>query len=284
MTEADIRSVIKNIVAQLLAPSESMTVPVEVSARHVHLSDYDVERLFGAGHKLTPKRELSQPDQFLCEERVTILTPKGELRNVALLGPTRKDTQVELSLTDAKALGIEAPIRQSGDLSGACDVYLVSERGMIAAPRSTIVAQNHIHMTQADADRYGVYDGERLSVRMNTTRPITFDDVIVRVNNNFKLAMHIDFDESNACAFKYGDQGLLLGRADAPSSKATVSKPEPPQESQHYGGLINESKARDIIKNCGKLIILPKSAILTPSALDVFRASGVHIEREGKTC
>lgn len=192
------------------SPSQPGKIPVEVSARHVHLTQKDVDALFGAGHQLTPKRELSQPGQFLCEERVTLITGKGEIKNVAVLGPVRKSTQVELSFTDARGLGLAVPVRQSGDTEGGGDVYIFSDKDMVRAPGSVIVAKNHIHMTCKDAQAFGVKDNQSVRVKMNTSRPVTFEDVIVRVSDQFSLAMHIDFDEANACAFQTGNTGSLL--------------------------------------------------------------------------
>lgn len=211
MNETAVKEIIASVIANLnigeIQPEN--TVPVEVSARHVHLSQEDVERLFGPGHTLTSKRALSQPGQFLAEERVSIVTSKGEFRNVAVLGPARSATQVEISMTDAKSLGLSAPVRQSGDVKGSPDICIFSKENMILAKEAVIVAQNHIHMTPKDAASYGVHDGQRVKVTMNTARPIAFEDVVIRVNDTFRLAMHIDFDEANACGFEKNDTGTL---------------------------------------------------------------------------
>ena len=213
MNEQQIQQLITGVVTQLLLASEQAdtdTVPVEVSARHVHLTQADVEALFGPGHTLTHKRDLSQPGQFLAEERVSIVTAKGVFQNVAVLGPVRKHTQVEISLTDARALGLKSPIRQSGDLQGCPGVCLLAGERMIRVEECAMVAQNHIHMTPADAARYGVTDGQKVQVKLETARPVTFDDVVIRVREDFALAMHIDFDEANACAFQNGARGRLV--------------------------------------------------------------------------
>lgn len=173
-------------------------VPVEVSARHVHLTQEAVECLYGEGHHLTKKRDLSQPGEFLSEERVKIVTAKGEFSNVAVLGPTRSAVQVELSLTDSKSLGIKAPVNLSGDLSGAANVLLIGPKGIYRADQSAIVAKTHIHMTPRDAESFGVKDGQKVRVQLQSDRPATLDDVIIRVKDSFSLAMHIDFDEANA--------------------------------------------------------------------------------------
>lgn len=211
MNEELVRQVVNSVMTQfLLAGEQKSEVPAEVSARHVHLSAADVEALFGPGRTLTPKRPLSQPGQFLAEERVAIVTAKGEIRNVAVLGPARSHTQVELSLTDARALGLDAPVRQSGDTVGCPGVCLLAGDRMIQVEEAVMVAQNHIHMTPADAASYGVHDGQKVRVTMQTKRPVTFEDVVIRVREDFALAMHIDFDEANACVFKNGDTGRIV--------------------------------------------------------------------------
>ena len=212
-SEKDIRDIVASIVAQTAvspAADSAQTVPVEISARHVHLTREAVDKLFGAGYKLTPKRDLSQPGQFLSEERVKIVTRKGELDNIAVLGPERQAVQVELSMTDARALGLKAPIRLSGDLTGAADVIIIGPMGMIEAKGSAIVARAHLHMTPQDAQRYGVNNGEKVSIRMDTERPMTINDVEVRVSSTSKLAVHIDFDEANAAALSGDGQGWLI--------------------------------------------------------------------------
>ena len=208
MNENEIRSIVAKVLSQI--GDDKKPVPIEASARHVHLTKEAVETLFGAGMTLTKKRDLSQPGEFLSEQRLKLVTAKGEIANVAVLGPERKAVQVELSMTDCRTLGIKAPVNLSGDLSGAGDVYLVSDRAVLDAKGSVIVAQNHIHMTPADADYYGVTDGQNVSVKTNTPRPVSFDNVIIRVNKNFALAMHIDFDEANACLLGKNDTGKIV--------------------------------------------------------------------------
>ena len=211
MNEQELQQLISSVVKQMLVKeTPTDTVPVEVSARHVHLTQADVEALFGAGHTLTHKRNLSQPGQFLAEERVSVVTGKNTFHNVAVLGPVRDHTQVELSLTDARALGLKPPIRQSGDTKGCPAVCLLAGSQMIRAEEAVMIAQNHIHMTPADARRYGVSDGQVIKVEMGTQRPVIFDDVVVRVRDDFALAMHIDLDEANACAFQNGESGRVV--------------------------------------------------------------------------
>ncbi len=187
---------------------ESGLVEVEVSARHVHLTQEDVERLFGKGAKLHEKRPLSQPGQFLSEERVTLVGPKGKKEHVAVLGPVRSATQVELSISDCVALGVKAPVRESGDLRDAGPIAIETEGGRIEAGQAVIVAKSHVHVPPKIAQELKLQDKEHVSVRVLTERPVTFDNVVIRVSDAFRYKMHIDFDEANAAQVS----GFTLGR------------------------------------------------------------------------
>ncbi|OGO90685.1 MAG: propanediol utilization protein [Clostridiales bacterium GWF2_38_85] len=180
--------------------SEKKLILVETSARHVHVTDKDLEILFGKGHTLTKKKELSQPGQFACEERLDVVGPKNTIKNISILGPTRKSTQVEVSFTDARTLGVTAPIRESGHISASAPCKLVGSAGEIEIPEGVIIAKRHIHMTPKDAEEYGVTDKQIVCVRINSERPVILCDTVIRVNKNFAPAMHIDTDESNAAA------------------------------------------------------------------------------------
>lgn len=172
---------------------------VETSARHVHLSQEHLEILFGAGYELTRKKDLSQPGQYACEERVTIVGSKKEMPGVSILGPVRKATQVELSLTDARSIGVAAPIRESGDIAGSGACKIIGPKGEIEITEGVIAAKRHIHATPADAKDLGVENGEIVNVKIDTDgRSLVFGDVVVRVSDTYALAMHIDTDESNA--------------------------------------------------------------------------------------
>lgn len=174
------------------------TILVETSARHVHLSQTDLETLFGEGYTLTNKKDLSQPGQFACAEKVTVVGPKGETK-MSILGPTRNATQVEVSLTDARSLGIKALVRESGDIEGTEGCQLIGPAGKVEIPCGVIAAKRHIHMTPADAAEFGVADKDVVSVEVKTDgRSLTFGDVVCRVSDSYALAMHIDTDESNA--------------------------------------------------------------------------------------
>ena len=172
-------------------------VIIETSARHVHLSREHVEILFGAGYTLTKKKDLSQPGQFACEEKVEIIGEKGSLK-ASILGPERPASQVEISLTDARSIGVKAPIRESGDVAGTGACTIKGPCGQVTLTEGVIAAKRHIHLTPADAEAFGVSDKQIVKVKTNGARPLIFDDVVVRVNPNFAAAMHIDTDESNA--------------------------------------------------------------------------------------
>ncbi len=183
-------------------------IDLEASGRHVHVTREQAQTLFG--HSLTPKRPLSQPGQFLANERVTVIGPKGQFHNVAVLGPERKDAQVEISLTDGKTLGITPPIRQSGDVKNSPGATLVGEKGQITLTQGVIAAQRHIHITPADAEKFGVKDGQTVTLQTYTARPVQFQDTVVRVSDKFATTVHLDYDEANACGFQPGDLGRIV--------------------------------------------------------------------------
>ena len=183
-------------------------VELEASGRHVHVTREQAQALFG--HCLTPERPLSQPGQFLARERVTLRGPKGEFRDVAVLGPERKQAQVEISLTDGRTLGIQPPIRLSGDIQGSPGAVLVGSRGRVTLEQGVIAAQRHIHLTPEAAAHFGVTDRQRVKLQALTERPVIFQDVIVRVSPDFAPYAHLDYDEANACGFQKGDLGRIL--------------------------------------------------------------------------
>ncbi len=186
-------------------------VLIETSARHVHLSRKDLDTLFGEGYELTKKKDLSQPGQFACNERVDIIGPKRTLTGVSILGPVRKNTQVEISLTDSRSIGVEAHIRESGDTAGSAPCKIVGPKGEVELSQGVIVAKRHIHMTSADAQEFGVKDKDVVSVKVKTdARSLVFGDVVVRVSDSFSLAMHIDTDESNAAGIKSAVFGTVI--------------------------------------------------------------------------
>ena len=201
MTEAEMRALVDHIAAQLF-------VPVEASGRHVHVTREQALALFG--HPLTPKRPLSQPGQYLAEERVKVIGPKGEFANVAVLGPERSKGQVEISLTDGKSLGIQPPIRQSGDVENTPGAVLEGSLGRVKLSQGVIAAQRHIHLTPEDGAKFGVRDKQVVKLQVFSKRPVVFEDVLVRVRQDFAAAVHLDYDEANACGFENGDLGRIL--------------------------------------------------------------------------
>lgn len=183
-------------------------VELEASGRHVHVTAQQALELFG--HPLTPKRPLSQPGQYLANERLAIIGPKGKLENVAVLGPERKEAQVEVSMTDARVLGVEAPVRLSGDVKDSPGITLVSDRSRVHLRQGCLVAQRHIHLTPGDAKRFGVTDKQVVKLKTFTERPVIFENVAVRVSPDFASYVHLDYDEANACGFRKGDLGRIL--------------------------------------------------------------------------
>ena len=182
-------------------------VPLEASGRHVHVTAAQAQALFG--HSLTPKRPLSQPGQYLANERLTVVGPKGRFENVAVLGPERKEAQVELSLTDARALGLTVPVRLSGNVEGSPGATLVGPCGIVKLAEGVMAAQRHIHLNPREAEQFGVKDGQTVRLHTYTDRPAIFEDTVVRVHPNFAAAVHLDYDEANACGFRQGDLGRI---------------------------------------------------------------------------
>lgn len=195
---------------ELYKVNQSLTIPVAVSARHVHLTQEAVEALFGEGYQLTPYKPLSQPGQFACNERVTLVGPKNKIERVRILGPVRSKNQVEISRTDEFFLGIDAPIRASGHVEGSPGIHLIGDKGELTIKEGVICAWRHIHMTPKDAEKFGVKDKDVVEVRVqNNKRPITFGNVLVRVKDSYKLEMHIDTDEGNAAELNTGTEAVL---------------------------------------------------------------------------
>ena len=201
MNNADFEALARVIMGRIF-------VPLEASGRHVHVTQQQAQTLFG--HGLTPKRPLSQPGQYLANERVTVMGPKGKFENVAVLGPERKEAQVEISLTDGRALGITPPVHPSGDVSGSPGCILVGPKGQVGIRQGVIAAQRHIHMTPEDAAQMKVTDKQVVKLQVYTTRPLIFEDVLVRVSPDFATYAHLDYDEANACGFREGDLGRIL--------------------------------------------------------------------------
>lgn len=190
------------------AVAKRLFLTVEASGRHVHVTREQARTLFG--HELTPERPLSQPGQFLARERVTLVGSRGGFRNVAVLGPERREAQVEISLTDGRTLGITPPVRESGNVAKTPGIRLLGTRGELKLEQGVIAARRHIHMTPEDAQNMGVRDGQSVALRVFSARPVVFEDVLVRVRPDFATFVHLDYDEANACGLKDGDLGRIV--------------------------------------------------------------------------
>ncbi len=266
--------------------SPAMMIPLEVSARHVHLTQQAIEILFGQDARLINKRNLSQPGEFLSEQRLKLITAKGVIDNVAVLGPARSAIQCELSLSDCRALGLNAPLNQSGDLNGAADIIMVGSHGVLEAKGSVIVAKAHIHLTPCLAQKLGLDNGEQVMVDIKSKRPITINDVLIRVSDKFAAAMHIDFDEANACGYDQNSIIRIRGKNMAEQSKppqqamAAIAAAMPTaaltKKRVDQPKVITEAIALQIIKGfSGNAIEFAQGTIITPSAKDIFNAKKI---------
>ncbi len=277
MDEEIIRKIVRGVLSGKHNTPSAREIRIEASGRHVHLTQEALESLFGADAKLEVSAELSQPGEYLSDKRVKIITPKGQLAEVAVLAPVRKTVQVELSATDCRTLGINAPVNLSGDLTGAADVAIMGSHGLINAVGSTIIAKAHIHLTRAEAATYGVSDAEHVRVRVESLRPLTFDDVVVRVNDRFAAAVHIDYDEANACGLDKNTRAYILGGQPVFVGGETPMPPTPPLSWSEK--LVTEKTAKILVSgNENGLLRLNKGTIVTPAARDVFTAARMKLE------
>lgn len=185
-------------------------IGVEASGRHVHLSQKDADALFGENYVFEKQKPLSQPGQFAAKERVDIITEKGSFKNVAILGPVRGESQVEISMTDARVLGISPPVNLSGNIKDTPGITLRAGTKEIVLQKGVIIAKRHIHLVPETAEKLRLTDGEAVKLKMFSKRPLIFDDTIVRVSSSFSDYVHIDYDEANACGFKPGDFALII--------------------------------------------------------------------------
>ncbi|TVY10577.1 phosphate propanoyltransferase [Paenibacillus cremeus] len=186
-------------------------VPIGVSARHIHLSKEHIEQLFGAGYDLKPLKPLSQPGQFAAEETVMVTGPKGRFEKVRILGPARGKSQLEVSRTDAFALGMQPPVRESGNIEGTPGIKVTGPQGEVELAEGVIIAARHIHFHTEDAAKWGIVDKQKLTVRVEGERGLTFDNVVARVSDQYAMDMHIDTDEANAAGVQNGDLGVIIG-------------------------------------------------------------------------
>lgn len=280
---------------------ERKKILIEASGCHVHLTQAAIETLFGEGAALKKRRDLSQPGEYLSEQRVKLVTKVGCVENVAVLGPPRSSVQVELSKTDCRKLGLTAPVNLSGNLNGASDVMIIGSHGEMKANGSVIVARNHIHMRPQDAEEYGVHDGDKVRVEVESDRKVIFEDVPIRVSEKFAPAMHIDFDEANACGYRVGTEAFIL--YGAPSENRGVSAVDMEQLINEVvknvcavlneepisdigckddiirEKLVTEKLAKALIHDCTcGTLCFAKGTIITPAARDIFKAGHKKIE------
>lgn len=262
-------------------------VPIAVSARHVHLQPEHVEVLFGAGYELTQRSELSQPGQFAANETVMIAGPKSSIERVRILGPVRKATQVEVSFTDAMKLGVKPPLRESGNIEGSAPITLIGPKGSVHINQGLIIAQAHIHMAPTDATRFGVEDGEYVTVEADGVRSISFRNARIRVNERYRLEMHIDTDEANAGFITQGSIGRLVKSNDAKETKPMQAETETKIEkvkTSHTVSVPNALEftkkllsAEDVAVISEKEIVINKGTIVTALARDTARELGKTI-------
>ena len=280
--EAIVREVLSRLQSEGRAGGGQL-IPAEMSARHVHLSPEDLKALFGLD-KLECVREISQPGQFLSNCRVRLIGPKGMLDNVAVLGPVRKVTQVEISATDARTLGISAPVRLSGDLADAAAIS-IQAGGMIITRKAAIVAKRHLHMTPADAAAFGVRNGDSVSVRVLGSRPLILEDVPVRVTDQSALALHIDTDEANAAGLGKDGRCQITGSC-APTAvpactPCSEQRNDAPAAAGFQGKLITEYEIKQLCKQGVKALNIAKGQIITPLAKDTAKACGISLTYGG---
>ena len=209
-----IEAIVKKIVSEMEspAPAADLSIPVGISNRHIHLSREDLDTLFGKGYKLTPIKDLSQPGQYACKEQLTIIGPSMRpIEGVRVLGPIRKQSQVEISVTDSFVLKVKPPVRESGSLAGSAPITIIGPKGIVTLSEGCIIANRHIHMAPADAARFGVKDGDYIDVdAMTGTKRTRWFDVQVRVSDKFCLEMHVDTDDANAVGFKNGSRVTVV--------------------------------------------------------------------------
>jgi putative phosphotransacetylase len=248
-----------------------LTIPIGVSSRHFHMSQADLEILFGTGYQLTKLRDISQKGQFASNETLTAVGPKGKIEKIRIVGPTRGKTQLEISRSDAVLLGIDPPVRYSGDLTNSASVSLIGTKGELHLKEGVIIAQRHIHMSPADAKNFGVKDRDRVVVAPvakmlppnSEDRTIIFDNVLIRVHESFVLDFHIDHDEANAAGLKTGDHVRVLGFSKCPSAEPPVT-------------LITENDVRRAMLEKRRLKV-PAGAKITPAAAELAKTHKTFI-------
>ncbi|QGG53885.1 phosphate propanoyltransferase [Lysinibacillus pakistanensis] len=280
MNQQAIEQIVNEVIAELLhtkqeAPITQYDIPIGISARHIHLKQEHVEHLFGKGEQLTAKKMLSQPGQFAANETLMVVGPKGSISNVRVLGPARSLTQVEVSHTDAIALGIQPPIRESGNIAGSASCTLVGPKGSLYLHEGVIIAQAHIHMSPEEASELTVFDGEYVSIKTQGIRPVTFHHVKVRVSERYRLEMHIDTDEANAGFLKSGATGTLVKENKEELTYNSSQKTTIVQANEINERIITE---KDLLAFQGQTIIVPRFTRFTALAMDAVVTLGITIE------
>lgn len=287
----DITEAIRQVVKKAMV--EESFVELEASGRHVHLSREAIDYLFGVGYQLTIAKELSQPGQFACKERITIKGPKGKFENVVILGPERKASQVEVSLTDAVVLGEKVPVRESGHIEGTPGITLIHKDRELKLDEGLIAAKRHIHVSPEDAEKLQVKNHEMVQVKVFGERSLIFDEVVIRISPNYRTFMHIDFDEANACGFKKGMVVKVIKKdCNQPSVDYNqikqVSQPnqqvenEPEQNktaAELNKKIITESDLQKIFLQKTYHVLIPENSIITPLAEDYIRKHKLEIQR-----
>ncbi len=262
-------------------------VEIEASGRHVHLNREAVDYLFGSGYQLTKTKELSQPGQFACKERITIKGPKGKLENAVILGPERSESQVEVSKTDAVVLGGNIPVRESGDIDGTPGVTLVYGDKELHLDKGLIVAKRHIHVALHDAAKLQVEHKEIVQVKVFGERSLIFDDVVIRVHPSYQTYMHIDFDEANSCGFQRGALGKII-KKNGKEASSNIEKADKPLKSCHVPGndtefiekrVITERDLQKLLMQKKKKLLIPQNSITTPLAMDYAKKHKLEIQR-----
>ena len=279
MNEDQLRATVQRMVLCEAARGGDLFVPVMTSARHVHLCEGDIRRLFGAGYRLAKLRDLVQPGQYVCRERVVLETPKGTLA-LRVVGPARKETQVEVSVTDGFALGITPPVRMSGDLTGSPGCVLLNGGGgrRIEISRGVIASARHVHLAAEEAALYGVRDGDIVSLEAEGPRAAALREVIVRCGEGHRMEAHIDTDEANACGIGNGRLCRLIKPASSAPARSAPGLPETLLDlSSEKQCLLTEQNVRDAAANGFKRIRYAKDAVVTPLARDMASDKGVEL-------
>lgn len=282
MNDRLIQSIVDEVLVKIHGANynRSGKIPIGVSARHVHLNEQHVQALFGDGYELTVKSPLSQPGQFAANEQVTIVGPKATIHHVRVLGPARELTQVEISATDARTMGIQAPLRLSGDIAGSAPITIVGPKGVVYLPEGCIIAAAHIHMSPADALTHHVSDGQFVNVRVLSDRPLVISQVKIRVSDRFKLEMHIDTDEGNAAFATANTVGEILtdeAIQQLPSKQPQANQPQPFSSKSIQKKLVTE---KDVADWTEPTMNVGNKTIITALAYDQARKRGIKIVRQ----